>query len=116
MATYTLTRGDRAEFRITLTVDGTTPYNLVTEDQVPRMELRRTARDASPVHEFDVSIVSGVTDNNIVSVVLGAADSLTIPTGTYYARLLLQHNTDPQYDKITATDYVFVMEESATKR
>ena len=116
MPTYNLTRGDRAEFRVTLTVDGSTPYNLVTEDQSPRMELRRTVRDASPVHEFNVSIVAGVPDNNVVSIVLGAADSLTIPVGTYVARLLLQHNSDPQLDQVTTTDYTFVMEESATKR
>ena len=116
MLVYTLTRGDRAEYRVTLTHTDGDPYNLVDEQLTPVMQLRRSPHDTNPAATFECSIEAGVVDNNVVSIVLGAVDSLAVPTGHYHARLLLQHDSDPQLDQITTTKYEFRVEPSATRR
>ena len=116
MPTYTLTRGDRAEYRVTLTTNGSDPYDLVVEQLTPRMQLRRNPQDTNAAIELDCSIVPAIPDNNVVSIVLGAADSTTLPVGTYHGRLLLQHASDPQLDQITNTKYEFRVEPSPTRR
>lgn len=115
MPTYTLTRGDRAEFRVTLTDGAGNPYDLVASGHTPRMELRRSVSDQSAAAEMSCAIDGTNPDNNIVSIVMPADASLTIPAGTYHARLLLEH-TNPALDQITSTRYEFRVEHSATRR
>lgn len=109
----TITQGDRVEIRITLTHDNGSPYDLVVEDQTPRMQLR-TSPSASVSAEFSASIEGD--DNNVVVLILSSTASLALATGTYGGRLLLQHNADATLDQITRTHYRFTVEASETQR
>lgn len=112
---HCITRGDRFEFRVTLTRPNGSPFDLVVEDlTLPKMELRVSPSDLTPVATFTATVV-GAT-NNVVVLVLDATETLVIPATSYRARLLLQHTSVPALDQITRTHYTFNVEESATRR
>ena len=111
---YCITRGDRFELRITLTQGGV-PLDLTAQNFSPRMELR--ASPGATIVAVELTAVVSGGSNNIVTLTLGAAESLARTAGVVlHGRLLLEHSADEELDQITKTKYEFVVEDSATKR
>jgi len=112
--TLDIFRGDKFEIRVTLTDQAGDPIDAST-DFTPRMELRQDVAQATPDGTATIT-VSG-TGNNVLDVMLDATQTLALEAGvTYYAEILLVHNTLPGEDQRAKTRYALCCQESVTRR
>lgn len=107
----TITKGDKFEIRVTLTDEAGAPLDLAALGLTPVMQLRSDLDSTLP----DATMVAAVTPPNIVDFSLGADLTLALSETTYYARVMLQAAAAAD-DQITKTRYIFVVEQSATRR